>query len=250
MLLTSEIKRTRYTMLQQAWYSVGHHAVASYAKWMVAMDISRHAPLPAGPKIIAANHPTTTDPIWITLLTSEPMHILITEMCFKVPLVGRSLQMAGHVPVVDGHGRAALEQACRLLKDGQTVTVFPEGALSPLDGGVGKPHTGVARLALTAGVPVIPVGIHLQCERIHFIETTVDGKTETARWYLRGPYAITAGEPMRLDGAVEDRAYVHSASERIMQRIAQLARESARRMQTPEALRASTSGRPIRLAGV
>jgi len=232
-------------MLQQAWYSLGRIAVASYAQLMLKMDIAWHTPLPGGPKIIAANHPTTADPIWITRLTSEPMHILITEMCFKVPLVGRSLRMAGHVPVVDGNGRAAFEEACRLLKDGQTVTIFPEGALSPLDGSTGKPHTGVARLALTAGVPVIPVGIHLQRERIRFVETTVDGKTETARWYPRGPYTMTAGEPMRFDGAVEDRDYVRAASERIMQRIAQLARESARRMQMPEALRASTSGRPM-----
>lgn len=237
-------------MLQQAWYSVGHRAVASYARWMVKTDISRHGPLPAGPKLIAANHPTTTDPIWITLLTSEPMHILITEMCFKVPLVGRSLRMAGHVPVVDSNGRAAFEQACRLLQDGQTVTIFPEGALSPLGGGVGKPHTGVARLALIAGVPVIPVGIHLQRERIRLVETTVDGKTEMVRWYLRGPYAMTAGEPMHFDGAVEDRDTVRWAAEHIMQRIAQLAGASARRMQMTEPLRASTSGRPIRLAGV
>ena len=232
-------------MLQQAWYSLGHMAVASYAQLMLKMDISWHTPLPGGPKIIAANHPTTADPVWITRLTSEPMHILITEMCFKVPLVGRSLRMAGHVPVVDGQGRAAFREAYRWLKEGQTVTIFPEGALSPLDGGVGKAHTGVARLALTAGVPVIPVGIHLQHERIHCIETTVDGKTEMARWYLRGPYAITAGEPMRLEGAVEDRDYVRSASERIMQRIAQLTRESARRMQMPEALHTPTSGRSM-----
>ena len=86
-------------MLQQAWYSLGRIAVASYAQMMLRMDIARHTPLPGGPKIIAANHPTTADPVWITRLTSEPMHILITEMCFKVPLVGRSLRMAGHVPV-------------------------------------------------------------------------------------------------------------------------------------------------------
>jgi 1-acyl-sn-glycerol-3-phosphate acyltransferase len=237
-------------MLQQAWYSLGRIAVASYAQLMLKMDISWHTPLPGGPKIIAANHPTTADPVWITRLTSEPMHILITEMCFRVPLVGRSLRMAGHVPVVDGNGRAAFEEAIKLLKDGRTVTIFPEGALSPLDGGVHAPHTGVARLALITGAPVIPVGIHLQRERIRFVETTVDGKTETARWYLRGPYAVTVGEPMRLDGAVEDRTYVRSASECIMQRLAQLARESARRMQIPEAARTSTSGRPVGLAGV
>jgi len=224
-------------MLQQAWYTVGRVAVGAYAQLMLGMDISRHAPLPQGPKIIAANHPTTTDPILITQVTSEPMHILITEMCFKMPVVGKSLLMAGHVPVMDGNGRAAFDQAIKLLRDGQTVGIFPEGALSPLDGDVCQPHTGVARMALTSGAPIIPVGIHLQREHIRFVETTVDDKTETARWYLRGPYAMTVGEPMRLEGSAEDRQYVRAASERIMQRIACLARESAQHIHTTQASR-------------
>ena len=234
-------------MLQQAWYSMGRIAVASYAQFALRMNISRHAPLPKGSKIIAANHPTTTDPILITLATSEPMHILITEMCFKVPVVGHFLRQAGHVPVVDGNGRAAFDEAIRLLKDGKTVGIFPEGALSPLDGGTCHPHTGVARMALIAQVPVIPVGIHLEREHVKFVETTVDDKTETARWYLRGPYAMTVGEPMRFEGNVENRQYVRSVSDRIMQHIACLSRESARRIGMPQASR-SSDWLPARLA--
>jgi 1-acyl-sn-glycerol-3-phosphate acyltransferase len=222
-------------MLQQTWYMLGRAAVGAYARTMLKMDISQRAPLPKGAKIIAANHPTTADPIWIGLLTLEPMHVLITEMCFKVPLVGQSLRLAGHVPVVTGNGRAAFDEAARLLEAGQTVGIFPEGALSPLDGGLEKPHTGVARLALISGAPVIPVGIHLQRERIRFVETTVGDDTETARWYLHGPYAMTVGEPMRFEGDVEDRRYVRSISERIMQRIARLSRESAQRICAPQA---------------
>jgi len=234
-------------MLQQAWYSMGRIAVASYAQFALRMNIWRHAPLPKGPKIIAANHPTTTDPILITQVTSEPMHVLITEMCFNVPVVGKSLRMAGHIPVVTGNGRAAFDEAIQLLQDGKTVGIFPEGALSPLDGGLEKPHTGVARLALISGAPVIPVGIHLQREHIRFVETTVGDKTETARWYLHGPYAMTVGESMRFEGNIEDRQYVRSVSERIMQRIACLSRESAQRV---GALQASRSGDwlPARLA--
>jgi 1-acyl-sn-glycerol-3-phosphate acyltransferase len=120
-----------------------------------------------------------------------------------------------------------------LLARGQTVTIFPEGALSPLEGGVHRAHTGAARLALMSGAPVIPVGIHLERERIRFVETTVDAKTETARWYPRGPYAMTAGEPLRLTGDVDDRAAVRAASDRIMHCITGLARESAQRLAAP-----------------
>ena len=224
-------------MLEQTWYTLGRTAVGAYAQMMLKVDISRRAPLPKGAKIIAANHPTTTDPILIGLLTLEPMHVLITEMCFKVPLVGQSLRRAGHIPVVTGNGRAAFDEAARLLEAGQTVGIFPEGALSPLDGSLEKPHTGVARLALISGAPVIPVGIQLQRERIRFVETTVGDNTETARWYLHGPYAMTVGEPMRFEGDVEDRRYVRSISERIMQRIARLSRESAQRICARQAAR-------------
>jgi 1-acyl-sn-glycerol-3-phosphate acyltransferase len=234
-------------MLQQTWYTLGRAAVGAYARAMLKMDISQRAPLPKGAKIIAANHPTTTDPIWIGLLTLEPMHILITEMCFKVPAVGQSLRLAGHIPVVAGNGRAAFEEAVQRLEAGQTVGIFPEGALSPLDGSLERPHTGVARLALISGAPVIPVGIHLQRERIRFVETTVGDDTETARWYLHGPYAMTVGEPMRFEGNVQDRPYVRSVSQRIMQRIARLSRESAQRIHTSQAARSGDRS-PVPLA--
>jgi len=234
-------------MLQPIWYTLGRAAVGAWAQTMLKVDISQRAPLPKGRKIIAANHPTTTDPILIELLTLEPMHVLITEMCFKVPVVGQSLRLAGHVPVVTGNGRAAFDEAMQWLQAGQTVGIFPEGALSPLEGGLGKPYTGVARLALISGAPVIPVGIHLQREHVRFVETTVGDKTETARWYLHGPYAMTVGESMRFEGNIEDRQYVRSVSERIMQRIACLSRESAQRVGV---LQASRSGDwlPARLA--
>ena len=234
-------------MLQQAWYTLGRVGVGAYAQLMLDMDITRHAPLPKGAKIIAANHPTTTDPVLITLAMTEPMHILITEMCFKVPALGYFLRQAGHVPVVDGNGHAAFDEALQLLRDGKTVGIFPEGALSPLDGGLEKPHTGIARLALITSAPVIPVGIYMQRERIRFVETSVGNKTETARWYLCGPYAMTVGEPMRLVGNAEDRQCVRSVSEHIMQRIAWLARESEGRMRKSLAFDPRAT-QPVRLA--
>ncbi len=201
---------------------------------MLKVDIQRRAALPTGAKIIAANHPTTTDPFLMMGVASEPINILITEMCFKVPVLGRYLRAAGHVPVIDGNGRAAFEQAIKLLKAGRTVVIFPEGALSPLEGGVCPPHTGVARLALATGAPVVPVGIHLQREGIYFRETTVDEKTEVARFYLRGPYAVTVGEPMRFEGNVEDREFVRSVSQRVMQRISLLSRESGQHIRASQ----------------
>lgn len=217
-------------MLQTAWYTLGRAAVQAYASSLLKLDVAQRAPLLPGPKIIAANHPTTSDPVWLTLLTSEPIHLLITEMCFKVPVVGRSLRLAGHIPVMAGRGRAAFDEAVALLREGKTVGIFPEGALSPLDGGLCPAHTGMARLALVSGAPIVPVGIALQPERIRFVQTTVGDMTETARWYLRGAYAMTVGEPLRVEGDVQDREYVRAVSERVMRCIAGLAQQSAARV--------------------
>lgn len=219
-------------------YRLGRPLVDLYARVMMRMDVLHHAPLPAGPKILAANHPSTTDPFLITLLAREPVSIVISESLFKVPLFGRYLHLAGHVPVVEGRGGETVEWAARLLEQGRTVAIFPEGAVSPLAGGFHQGHTGVARLALRTGAPVVPVGIDLQRERIKLVETGIDGKAEVGAWYLRGPYAVTVGTPLRFSGSVEDRRYVRTASQRVMQRIVGLAHESAAR----------TASAPVRLA--
>ncbi len=209
---------------------VGRWLIKLAMPWLFKMDIVHRAPLPPGPKIIAPNHPSTTDPFLILPLVREPMSILIDARLFKVPLFGQVLTESGHVPVVPGNGRSAYEMALRLLESGQTIGIFPEGAISPLGGGFHSPRTGAARLALSTGAPIIPVGISLKRDRIRLIETEIDGRMAVGTWYLNGPYAMTVGEPLYLRGRVEDHAYVREVSSHVMQRIVDLAQDSARRM--------------------
>ncbi len=212
-------------------YTVSQPLVALYAKLTLNPDVVFHAPLPAGPKIIAANHPSTTDPLILTTLSAEPVRILITESVFTIPVVGRLLRRTGQIPVVRDNGRAAFDEALRRLRDGQTVGIFPEGSLSPREGGLCSPRTGTARLARLTGAPIIPVGIHLERERIHTYDARMNAEDEMIRWYWRGPYAMTVGQPLHLEGDIEDRDGVHAASERVMQAIRQLAGQSERRME-------------------
>ncbi len=100
---------------------------------------------------------------------------MIDDRLFKVPVFGACLRRMGHVPVVPGEGHTAVEAAQALLKAGRTVAIFPEGAISPLDGGFHQPRTGAARLALSTGVPVIPVGVYLDRSHIRRFETSIDG---------------------------------------------------------------------------
>lgn len=216
--------------LARALYTVGRRAIGAFSSVMLDMDVAWHAPLPRGAKIIAANHPSTLDPALVMTLAPEHTSILISETLFKIPVLGAYLRRAGHVPVVHGSGRSALQEGIRLLKAGRTIMIFPEGALSPLEGGVYPAHTGAARLALATGAPIVPIGIGIRPEHIRYVTTDAGGETEIGRLYLNGPYAMTVGEAMHLTGSVEDRPHVRAVSERIIERIADLAHESVMRI--------------------
>jgi 1-acyl-sn-glycerol-3-phosphate acyltransferase len=88
----------------------------------------------------------------------------------------------------------------------------------------------VARLALSSGVPVVPVGIYLSDKGCHRIPATFDGEPDIVTWYLRGPYAITIGKPATYSGDANDKDLVKKVAENIMQSIRSLAMDSRRRV--------------------
>lgn len=217
-------------LVQKTWYHLGRTGVNLLKPLLFRMDVVYHTPVPSGAKLLCANHPSTVDPVMMTTLVPEHVSILISETLFKVPVLGPSLKASGHIRVVESSGRPALEEGLRCLANGQTVGIFPEGAISPADGKMARSHTGAARMAVASGVPVIPVGIALKSKNILRVKTLVDGRVEVGTWYLSGPYAITVGEPMVFTGDVNDRAYVQAVTCQIAERIAELSRESARRL--------------------
>ena len=117
----------------------------------------------SGPVIIAPNHMSYadwgTDSLFFYEAGRYPT-FLIKASAFKVPFIGKMLYGAGQIPVNRGAADAAkaLKQAEQALKEGEAVIIYPEGTatrdpdLWPM---VAK--TGVARVALATGAPVIPV---------------------------------------------------------------------------------------------
>jgi 1-acyl-sn-glycerol-3-phosphate acyltransferase len=219
----------------QVWFELGRTIVSLYASLFLHLDIHYKTILPSGPKILVANHPSTIDPILLTLVVPEQTCILITERLFKVPIVGRSLRLTGHIEVLLENGRLALEEGLRFLARGRTLGVFPEGIISPAEGGCARHHTGAARLALQSGAPVIPVGIALESRRLWRRETTVRDLTDIAAWYFSGPYAVTVGEPVTFTGNIEDRECVHAVTDQIRALTNALSLESTRRVHATQA---------------
>jgi 1-acyl-sn-glycerol-3-phosphate acyltransferase len=221
-------------LLQKVWYRIGRYLVSLLARGGLELSIDWKAPIPPGPVILAANHPSTFDPGFLTTLTPNQISVLIRESLFKIPVFGLSLRLCGHIPVVYGNGQHALDEAEKLLKAGRTIAIFPEGRISPLEGGFNKPHSGLARLALRTGAPVVPIGIHLDQKQIYRVETKerTDDDIEIGALYFHGPYAITVGHALSFTGDANDRRLVAEVSEQVMQRIIVLSGESAKRIQT------------------
>jgi 1-acyl-sn-glycerol-3-phosphate acyltransferase len=217
-------------VIRATLYTVGRVLIALYARLFLELEILWQAPLPAGPKLIVANHPSFSDPFAISLLSASPIAILITSMAFLVPIFGFYLKRSRHIPVTPGAGGPAFDEALQRLQAGETVALFIEGTISPADGSFYPPRTGAVRLALSAGVPIIPVGIQIAQERLRTIKARIKGRTYPEQWYLRGPFRMVVGEPIHLEGDVEDHPRVKEESQRVMQRIIDLVREGEQRL--------------------
>jgi 1-acyl-sn-glycerol-3-phosphate acyltransferase len=114
-----------------------------------------------GPVIIAANHQSFLDDFLLPLVLPRRVTILAKADYFDKWYTAWFFKLAGCVPVRREGGsasRAALQAAIDSLDRGKLVALFPEGTRSP-DGRLYRGKTGVARIALEAQAPVVPVAI-------------------------------------------------------------------------------------------
>ena len=119
-----------------------------------------------GGAILASNHLAVADSFLLPLLVHRRITFLAKREYFTQPgLVGWLKKTfftgVGQVPVDRSSGsaaQAALDTAVRLLRENKLLGIYPEGTRSP-DGRLYKGKTGVARLVLQAGVPVIPLAV-------------------------------------------------------------------------------------------
>ncbi|WP_371500850.1 1-acyl-sn-glycerol-3-phosphate acyltransferase [Kitasatospora sp. NBC_00374] len=120
-----------------------------------------------GGVILASNHLSFIDSVVIPLTAPRQVFFLAKAEYFTgTGLKGAIVRsfftsVINAVPVERGTYRSAaasLEQALEILQDGKAFGIYPEGTRS-LDGRLYRGKTGVAWLALTAGVPVVPVAL-------------------------------------------------------------------------------------------
>ena len=119
-----------------------------------------------GPCILASNHLSFSDSIFMPLVVPRKVTYLAKSEYFTAPGVKGLIQKLaftalGQVPIDRSGGRrseAALITGLKILGEGDCLGIYPEGTRSP-DGRLYKGRTGIARLAMESGAPVIPVAM-------------------------------------------------------------------------------------------
>jgi 1-acyl-sn-glycerol-3-phosphate acyltransferase len=217
-------------LLNTILYYIGWILLKTYVRLLFRKDMALYGAMPRGPKILVANHPTTSDPFILLTTVRDQIRVLILGQIFAIPVFGRYLKLSGHVPVYKKDGRKAFDAALANLRRGVSVLVFIEGGVTLKHDGHPKPRTGAVRLAYESGAPIVPIGIGVQNSHIRDIFHWAGGKHLHAKWYFRGRYAVTIGNRLRLSGNTNDKTVVRKESNTLMQNIIGLAHESAVRI--------------------
>jgi len=175
----------------------------------------RHVP-GSGPVIIASNHLSFSDSIFMPLVVPRKVTFLAKSEYFTSPgpkglLKKLTFIALGQVPVDRSGGRrseAALITGLKVLAEGKCLGIYPEGTRSP-DGRLYKGRTGIARLAIESGAPIIPVAM-INTEKIQPTGTVVPKVMRVEMIF---------GEPMYFDGDSSDLLYLRDVTDKIMQTI-------------------------------
>lgn len=151
-----------------------------------------------GGALLAFNHIAYLDPLAAAYVIDKagrrPRFLGKAEI-FDDKRVGWILKGAGQIPVARGTADApmALDQALAALDRGEVVVVFPEGTITDdPDLNPTEAKTGIARLALAAGVPVIPCAL--------WGTANVWGKGYAKRWWPGQDLCLRIGEPILVSG--------------------------------------------------
>lgn len=173
----------------------------------------------SGPVIVASNHLSFSDSIFMPLVVPRKVTFLAKSEYFTSPgpkgLLKKITFIAlGQVPVDRSGGRrseAAIITGLKVLAEGKCLGLYPEGTRSP-DGRLYKGRTGIARLAIESGAPVIPVAM-FNTEKIQPTGKVVPKVMRVEMIF---------GEPMYFDGDPSDQLHLRDVTDKIMFRIQEL----------------------------
>jgi len=197
---------------------VGPILLAIFRPWVVGLQ---HVPKD-GPVILASNHLSFIDSVFLPLVVDRPVVFLAKSEYFT----GKGLkgwatrmffQATGQLPIDRSGGKASeasLNTGLRVLSEGRILGIYPEGTRSP-DGRLYRGRTGVARMVLESGAPVIPVAM-IGTEKVMPIGTRLPKVRRIG---------IILGEPLdfsRFEGLEGDRFVLRSVTDELVHELRRL----------------------------
>ncbi|KAB1906580.1 1-acyl-sn-glycerol-3-phosphate acyltransferase [Micromonospora sp. AMSO31t] len=203
-------------------YTIGKLTVAPTLRLAFRPHVEGLEHIPAtGGAIFAGNHLSVADELLLGTVVPRHLAFWAKSEYFKGTGVKGAfskfvLTGLGAIPVERAGGRAALsafDAAIPVLKAGDLVAVYPEGTRSP-DGRLYRGRTGAARLAVAAGVPIIPVGV-TGTDKAQPIGTRVPRPG-------RAEITIRFGKPLDFTGRSDDRTSLRAMTDEMMAEIQKL----------------------------
>lgn len=206
------------------WYRLGICIIKPGTLAFTRREVVGDVHLPDGGIIVAANHISNADPAVLCDfvlfgMARSPRFLAKSEMFRGNGLVARVMRGAGQIPVdrTATDASRALDAAVAALAAGETVALYPEGTVTrdpdkwPMRG-----RTGVARLALLSGAPVVPVA-QWGAQEIH-------DTYRASGWHLlpRTRVRFRVGPPVDLDafrGLEPSAEVLEQATEAVMRAI-------------------------------
>jgi 1-acyl-sn-glycerol-3-phosphate acyltransferase len=115
--------------------------------------------LPDGPCIVAGNHSSLLDWVFVARFVERPIRFVLTRDFYDQFGLTSIYRQLGVIPIRDGGIElSAVRQLLETLGRGEVVGVFPEGRITR-DGALLPAQPGVIAIAARAGVPIVPVGV-------------------------------------------------------------------------------------------
>ena len=172
-----------------------------------------------GAVIIASNHLSFSDSVFMALVIPRKVTFLAKSEYFTSPgakglLKKLTLISLGQVPVDRSGGRrseAALITGLKILAEGSCLGIYPEGTRSP-DGRLYKGRTGIARLAIESGAPVIPLAMS-NTDKIQPTGKVIPNLHRVGMHF---------GEPMYFDGDSSNLLYLRDVTDQIVAKIQEM----------------------------
>jgi len=185
--------------------------------WRVRVEGRKHVPR-KGPVILASNHLSFLDHFVLGSTLRRQVFYISKMQHFERPVRRWFFTRWGVIPLRRGEGDTeAFDRSVEVLKGGHVYAIYPEGTRS-LDGKLHKGHTGVARLHLLTGAPIVPVAM------IGTFEALPKGRSRPSLTKC----AVRYGPPLDFSdrrAQVEDRKALREITDEVMRAIQRLSNQ-------------------------